>query len=401
MTLNILQAGQNYHIVGGSDRYMLELSRLLQAKGHTIVPFAADHKDNEPSEWSQYFAPRVNFEQPGFKDVVRFLYSNSAARSLEHLLSGVNIDIAHLHIYYGQLTSSILRPLKKYGVPIVQTLHEYKAVCPTYRMMVADKPCHACRGHNYWRALLHRCNRRSYARTGLSVLEAYLSRVMGAIRDIDHFIAVSQFQRNQLVEMGLPKDKVSVIHNFIDLAGFESSQDIGGYFLFFGRVEAVKGIYTLIEASSRLSEIPLLIVGNGAEIVSAREICDRSGYSNIKFCGFQSGDSLAQLIRGSICTITPSLWYETFGLTLLESFAYGRPVIASRIGGMTEVVSEGEDGFLVDSGNIDQLTERMQWMADNRGKAVEMGSAGKHKVAREFNSEDHYKKIAAVYENFC
>lgn len=154
MTLVIINAGQNYHIRGGSEQYQFALSQLLHHHGHQVIPFAAEHPQNQVTPWSKYFPRRVNFEQPTPKDLLEFVYSRSAALSMESLLCDRQIDLAHLHIYYGQLTTSILTPLKKAGIPIVQTLHEYKIVCPVYTLLSNGKICQACNGHAFWQATL-------------------------------------------------------------------------------------------------------------------------------------------------------------------------------------------------------------------------------------------------------
>ena len=221
MNLTIVNAGQNYHIRGGSERYQFALAQLLHHYGHQVIPFAAEHPKNEITPWSKYFPRRIDFEQPSPKDLLEFVYSRSAALSMESLLCDHQIDLAHLHIYYGQLTTSILSPLKKADVPIVQTLHEYKIVCPVYTLLSDNNICQACNGHAFWQATLKRCNRGSLSRSILSTVESSVSRMLGSVSKIDHFIAVSDFQREKLIELGLLADKVTTVHNFIDTSDYQ------------------------------------------------------------------------------------------------------------------------------------------------------------------------------------
>ena len=398
MSLTIVNAGQNYHIRGGSEQYQFALAQLLRHYGHQVIPFAAEHPKNQITPWSKYFPRRVNFEQPTPKDLLEFVYSRSAALSMENLLCDHRIDLAHLHIYYGQLTTSILSPLKKANVPIVQTLHEYKTVCPVYTLMSNGEICQACNGQTFWQATLKRCNRGSLPRSILSTVESYVSKMLGSINKIDHFIAVSYFQKEKLVELGLPNDKVTTVHNFINVSDYQPSSAPGKYFLYFGRLEQSKGIFTLIEAASLIKDTPLLIVGDGTASSELRNLIQERELNHISLLGFKHKQELQKLISHSICTITPSQWYETFGLTLIESFAYAKPVIASRIGGMTEIVTDGIDGYLVDPGNVKQLRERMLWMAEHPNQARKMGLAGRQKVEMHFNPESHYQKLMSVYQ---
>ncbi len=398
MSLTIVNAGQNYHIRGGSERYQFALAQLLHHYGHQVIPFAAEHPKNEITPWSKYFPIRIDFEQPTPKDLLEFVYSRSAALSMESLLCDHQIDLAHLHIYYGQLTASILSPLKKADVPIVQTLHEYKIVCPVYTLLSDGNICQACNGHAFWQATLKRCNRGSLSRSILSTVESYVSKMLGSVSKIDHFIAVSYFQREKLIELGLPSDKVTTVHNFIDASDYQPSTALGEYFLYFGRLEQSKGLLTLIEAASLIKDTPLLIVGDGTARPKLEKLIQERELNHISLLGFKHTPELQKLIRHSICTITPSQWYETFGLTLIESFAHGRPVIASRIGGMTEIVTDGIDGYLVHPGDVEQLRERMLWMAEHLTQAREMGLAGRRRVETHFSSENHYQKLISVYQ---
>jgi glycosyltransferase involved in cell wall biosynthesis len=395
--LCILNIGQNYRVVGGSDVYLLALERLLSRFGHEVIPFAARHPQNLSSRWSSFFPPAADFDHPGFRDLCRYVYSFPARQAMARLLASRKVDLAHLHIYYGKLTSSILAPLRSRGIPIVQTLHEYKTVCPTHQMLAHGEPCQACGGHAFWQAVRKRCNRGSLARSLLSAVESYISRGCGSISGIDHFIAVSDFVRSKVVELGLPAEKVTTVHHFIDLTGTQPNRLPGEYFLYFGRIERAKGIFNLIEAFRPLRGMRLLLVGSGSALPEVERIIEREGLDHILLLGFRRGAELEALIRDSICTITPSQCFETFGLTLIETFAHGRPVVASRIGGMTEVVADGVDGYLVPPGDAEALRERLLWLAAHRHEATEMGMAGRRKVEERFNPESHYRLIREVY----
>lgn len=396
MSLTVLNIGQNHWVRGGSDKYQFAMASLLERHGNRVIPFAARHPDNLPTPWDRYFPAAADFESPGFSDLARYVYSRPARASIKKLLSENRVDISHLHIYYGKLTASILGPLKKSGVPVVQTLHEYKIVCPVSLLNDGHRICQECAGTRYWRAVANRCNRGSVTRSALSALEAYVSRALGSVDKIDHFIAVSDFLRDKVVELGLPAGRVTTVHNFTDFSVTPAITE-GEYLLYFGRIERIKGIFTLLEAASRLRSVQLLIAGTGNALAEVRDWIESRGLDHIKLLGFQQTPELQELIRGSICTITPTEVYETFGLTLIESFALGRPVVASRIGGMTEVVEDGHDGFLVTPGSAEELREKLSWMAAHRDKAAEMGLRGRKRAESMFNADIHYSRLMDVY----
>ena len=398
--MKILNVSQNHYVRGGSDRYFFTLAELLQKHGHGVVPFTAANPNNEPSEWERYFPRGADFERPGAGDLLRFLYSNDAVKSIQRLLRNTDIDLAHFHIYYGKLTASILEVLKKNGIPLIQTLHEYKLTCPVYSHLSNDEICEACEGKHFWRALPKRCNRGSIARTALSVTESYVSRMLGAIKKFDHFISVSHFLRKKMISHGLPEDKISTVHNFVDVSDITPSFDVGNYILYFGRLHRSKGILTLIEAAAPLKQVPLYIVGDGEAMPEVQRIIEENGCEHIHLLGFKQGDELQELILNSICTVLPSEWYENCPMSVLESYAYGKPVIGADIGGIPELIVDGIDGFLVPSGGQEALRERLLWISEHRDEAVEMGRMGRQKMETDFNADIHYERIMNVYQQF-
>ncbi len=397
--MRILNAGHHYHVRGGSDRCMLRLGELLEAQGHTVVPFASQHPENRPSKWDEYFPPGVDTQDPSLGDAARFVYSPEARRQMERLLEdGGPFDLAHLHIYYGQLTASILKPLVEADVPIVQTLHEYKLTCPVHSHLSQGEICEACAGHAFWRALPRRCNEGSLARTALSVLEASVSRALGDAHHIDHFIAVSDFLREKMIEYDVAApDDITTVHNFVDPGRFEPSQQRGEHVLYFGRIAPEKGLRTLIDAAAPLTDLPVRIAGTGEQREALESEVARRGLDHFEFVGVRNGADLWDLVRGSICTLLPSEWYENCPMAVLESLACARPVIGADIGGIPELVDDSVDGRLFPSGDVESLREALVWMQTHRGDAVEMGRRGREKVEDRFSPEQHYRQVREVY----
>lgn len=396
--LTILNISQNHFVRGGSDRYFFTMAEILEKNGHKVIPFTAAHPKNEPSEWDQYFPRAADFEKPKPIDLFRFIYSRDAAKSIQHLLKNADIDIAHFHIYYGKLTASILGHLKDAGIPLIQTLHEYKITCPVYSHLSNDEICEDCEGKHYWRALPKKCNRRSLARTALSVVESYVSRFLGSVDKFDHFISVSHFLRKKMIQYGVPEEKISTVHNFTDVNNFTPNYDEGDYILYFGRVHRSKGILTLIEAVAPLKQVPLYIVGDGEAMAEVKQFIEKNGCDHIHLLGFKQGDELKGLIQKSICTVLPSEWYENCPMSVLESYAYGKPVIGANIGGIPELIVDGEDGFLVPSAGTEALREKLLWMGEHKVEAAEMGRIGRMKMETEFNADIHYQKIKNIYD---
>lgn len=394
----ILNVSHNYFVAGGSDRYFIDHCRLLQQHGHAVIPFCAEDSRNRSTEFDRYFPASPDFENPGIVDLYRHIYSGPARKAITTLLNREHVDLAHLHIYYGKLTASILQPLREQGIPVVQTLHEYKLICPVYTMVSQGHTCEVCSGRHFWQALPRRCNRGKLDRTLLSVIESYVSKNLGAVRSVDHFVAVSNFMREKMVQHGVAPEKITTVHNFVDADCFEPTYDEGRYVLYFGRLEELKGIYTLLSAMTVLPGVQCLIAGEGEERAAIEQYIKLNRLENVKVLGFVRGDALHDMIRGAVCTVLPSLWYEPFGLTVLESFALGRPAIGSRIGGVSELIDHGIDGFLFEPGNAEELTGFIEVLAADRNRTVEMGKAGRHKVLSQFSTESHYQGLLRVYD---
>jgi glycosyltransferase involved in cell wall biosynthesis len=399
-SLTVLNVGQNYHIKGGSDQYQFALSDLLEAHGHTVVPFASVNAKNLETVWSSYFPAGANFDNPNLADIFRYIYSKEAAQSMERLLNKAPISLAHLHVYYGKLTSSILKPLQKSEVPIIQTLHDLKLVCPVHSLSSHGNLCQECQGKSFWKATAKRCNRGSLTRSFLSTIESYISKFLGSVDKVDHFIAVSNFQYDKITELGVPSHKVTTVHNFIDTSEIQPSYQEGEYLLYFGRIERSKGLFTLVEAAAMLPQTPLFIVGDGSAYQELVSYVKERKLSHIHCLGFKRGKALNDLISHSICCIAPSIVYDNCPLSILEAYAFGKPVIGSKIGGIPELITDGEDGFVVPPGDISALRERLLWMQTNKDKATKMGAKGRLKVESNFNADLHYKKIMDVYRQF-
>lgn len=391
----MLQINNYGYVRGGSDRYFIDICDLLTRNGHQVSCLVSANGKNVVD--STYAVHGFNVEKPSMVDIPGFIHSRQAGMQLRRLIEQVRPDVVHLHIYYGQITASIFSVLKEYGIPVVQTLHEYKLLCPVATMVRDGRLCEACAGGKFWKSVWHRCNRGRMARSLVTAVESYASDMLGARNSVDHFIAVSDFVRGKMIAHGIPERRISTVHNFVRDEVFADNMNVGQYFLYFGRIEKIKGLETLIRAMAALPEVDLYIVGSGDAQKEMEQLAADLCVVNVRFLGFRTGQVLRELIAGAICVVVPSEWHETFGLVLLESYAQCRPVIASRMGGMTEVVSDGEDGLLFDAGNVQQLSAALLWMATHRRQAAAMGKAGQDKVRRIFSAEKHYQDVMQVY----
>lgn len=398
----ILQVNKFHWIKGGSETVYFGVSNLLESHGHKVIPFSMKDSRNLSTPYDKYFVENVSYSRGGVKEKIfaalKIVYSAEARKKMEALLLEVTPDIGHFHIFQHQISPSVFGPLRKRGVPIVLTLHDLKPICPNYKMLTHDGICERCKGRKFYNCFIHKCSKGSSVNSLVNTVEMYFHYAMQYYQNVDKYIAVSSFFRNKMIEYGFPSEQVVHIPNFVDISNFNFSDVDNGYGLYFGRLSEEKGLTTLLKALTIRPEIAFKIVGAGPLEQYLRRIVDREKLSNITFEGFKAGDELKKLIGHSSFTVIPSECYEAFGMTILESFSMGKPVIGARIGGIPELINEDIDGFTFEAGNVDELTEKLSLLWDDPEKRTRMGKNGREKVVKEYTPERHYKQLIAVYE---
>jgi len=392
--MKILNVGHNYHVSGGSDRVLIETGELLANNGHTVIPFCAQNKKNFNSAYSNFFPRSIDFDKISIRSLLSFFYNFEAKSSLNSLLESQSlaIDIAHLHIYYGKLTTSVLHSLKAHKVPIVQSLHEYKLACPIYTMELNGNVCDKCIKGNKVHCVLNKCKNSSYLQSTVMATESYISRILGDVRNVDLFLSVSEFHKTIMLKAGIPNEKLKVLHNFVDTDKYKAECTHQNHFLYFGRIEKLKGLDTLISAFEK-SKHKLKIIGGGAYL---SEVLKRiSTIKNIEYEGFKQGKELMNYISNATAVIVPSEWYENCPMNVLEAKALGRPVIGSDIGGIPELIRNNIDGYVFEPGNVDKLTECIDKVTN---KFTEMSILAREDAVSRFSKVAYLEKLLAFYD---
>lgn len=400
----ILQINKFHYICGGADRYYFNLSELLRKKGHRVVNFSMKDERNEPSEWSDYFVGNIDiskthFDLAGLRKAARIIYSLESKRKIEQLIKDIQPDIAHIHNIYHQISPSILPVLKKYNIPVVMNLHDYKLISPNYKFLCRGKICEHKR--KYYREIFHKSIKDSYIASSWCVLETVIHNVLNIYKNnIDLYLAPSEFIKNKFVEYGFEPDKIKVLPYALDTDKYGNLPNktvAQRYILYLGRLSEEKGIEVLIEAMKNIkNKVLLKIVGEGSLLDDLKRKKELEGLDNIEFVGFQSGDKLKQIISDSEFVVVPSVWYENSPLVIYEAMALGKTVIGSRIGGIPELIKEGVTGLLFEAGDSRELATKIDYLLDNDKVLTRMGEAAKVESLR-FGFDKHYEKIMEVY----
>jgi len=386
-------------------------SKLLESHGHKSFFFSMDHPENLLCETGDYFMPHVNLNTSGdgiivqVKTAGRIMYSLEAKKRLSKLLDRHNVDVAHLHNIHHQISPSILHELKKRNIPVVMTLHDYKMACASYSMLNKGKPCEACKGKKYLQIVKNKCVKDSFAKSLLGFFEMYFHHKFLDIYDkVDLLISPSQFLKDKLKEMGFDK-RVVHLPNFIDMEKFRGSQnnsDNETSIVYLGRLSSEKGLLTLLKAVKILNDkikIALNIIGEGPIRGELEKKAKAEGMDNVRFHGYMKGEKLYDELRKNQVVIIPSEWYENNPISVLEAFALGKPVIGSRIGGIPELVRDGETGYTFEPGNAGDLCDKvMMLLSDDTTRNI-MGQNARKFVVTKFNPEKHYQELMEIYQS--
>ncbi len=402
--MKVLAANKFYFVKGGAERYFFELARILESRGHSVAPFAMRHEMNDESAFDRHFVSNVGFDGSmgparRLRMACHVLYSREASAAIGRLADEFRPDVAHLHNIAHQLSPSILYALKRRGVPIVQTLHDHKLVCPNYQMFVHGRPCRRCRRWRYYNAVFHRCMHDSLLWSGLVCVEAYLHKLLGSYtRLVDLWVAPSESLRQRMIEHGVPKERIVHQPYAIAMERFEPRYESDGYAVSVGRLSTGKGLMTVLDALAAAPDVRFLIAGSGPLEEDLRRRADALGLANVEFTGYLKGEALERLMRGALFVVMSSECYENSPLTVYEAAAYGKAVIGSRMGGIPELVLDGKTGLIYEPGDHAGLSAVMRELWDHPERAIEMGRRARKRAESEYGPDAHYEKMMAIYE---
>lgn len=396
-----------FHFPGGGDStYAFNLAALLRGKGHKVAFFAMQDGRNISDENSDLFVSHIDFTElnrrksllSGLKIMRRVIYSTDARTKFGRLIKRFQPDIVHLQNIHAHITPSVIFEAKAQGLPVVWTLHDHKLVCPNshFRIDATNEICLACNSSSYFRAVFKKCKKGSMLASAMAALEAYAHRFMHVRDKIDAFLSPSAFLRDMLLERGFSPEAVLHLPLFIPDSMFSHERKSKGYLLFLGRVVPQKGILNLIDSCKLAPEISVIIAGSVGRPLD--EQLPALLPDNARYVGMKQADEVRHLLSESSAVLVPSLCFENQPFSILEAFAAGKPVIASDLGGMSELVRNSNGGLLVPPGDARALAESMKWIASHTSQANEMGQIARDYAMKTHSVQSHYNRLTKVYE---
>lgn len=360
---------------------------LLRQYGHRVVLHTRSSDEIE-----RYSAPRK------LGAALSTIWSSGTVRSLRGVIAAAEPRVAHFHNTFPLISPSAYRSCRESGVPVVQTLHNYRLLCPNAVFFRDGAVCEDCLGKTLpWPGVVHGCYRGSRAATAVISTMLTAHRLLGTWTDmVDIYVALTEFARRKFIQGGLPSEQIVVKPNVV-APDPGPGQHRGNYAIFIGRLALEKGIHTLLTSWRHLRQrVPLKIVGDGPDADRVAEAVGRM--AGVEWVGRKPLHEVYDLLGEATVLIFPTELYEGLPRTILEAYAKGTPVIAANIGGIPEVVEHGRTGLLFTPGDPQDLAAHVEWAWTHRGQMAEMGEEARRVYEANYTAESNYRQLMEVYD---
>ncbi len=382
--MRIVVCHNYYQQPGGEDQVFRDEMALLETHGHRVVPFVV-HNDTIRG-------------RSKLKVAIETIWNRRAAVDLAAVVQRERAEVVHFHNTFPLISPAAYHAVRSTGAAVVQTLHNFRLLCPGATFTRDGGICQRCVGKTVpWPAVLHGCYRGSRAGSAVVAGMLVIHRLLRTWnRTVDRYIALTEFSRQQFVEGGLPQERVVVKGNFVATPPAIGPGQ-GGYALFAGRLVPEKGLTTLFEAWTHLAgTIPLKIVGNGP--LGSYVAQNASQDPAIEWLGPRPHAEVQRILREAVLLVFPSTWFEGFPKILVEALAVGTPIVASRLGAMTELVEDGCTGKLFEPGCAEDLAEKVRQLVDDPPRLARMRKAARQSYEEKYTAEDNYRQLLTIYD---
>lgn len=410
--MNILMANANWYPSGGDWTYVSSVCDIYKKNGHNIIPFAMLNSRNIPTEYDKYFLTNINYNELNnnksihniFKAIYKSIYSKEAISKLNNLLDENQVDIAQLNNIHNIHTPSIIPVFKKRSIPVVWRILDYKILCPNRTFLSNQTICEKCFKTKYYNCFLNKCKKNSYSASFLTTLESYFNKLMPYYDLVDYFLFQSEFSRDLFVKYGFDVKKTSIIENPYDINDHilqeKKIKDVSNpYILYFGRISKEKGIFTLYDAVKKLPNIHLKIIGDGPDLAESINYIQNYSINNIEFVGPIWGKDLEPYIENCEFVVLPSEWYEPNPYVVLQTFSFGKTIVATAIGGLTNMIENDFNGILCNFKDANNLATAINDLFYNKNKLKFLGINARKTVELKYSPNSYYNKTIDIFTN--
>ena len=380
--------------------------KMFKNRGFDVEYYTTQGFTNDKTyKFSKYFPEHFNTISKYILNQWRYYYNWTSRKNIEKVLKEFKPDIVHVHsLRISSMTYSVLQPIIKNNIPIIMTLHDCFLICPTMRLIKGNGEfCDAkCKGINKLHCILNNCDNTIELNFRWAMM-SFVNKLTNYDKYINKFIAPSNALKNLMIKYNndINENNIVTINNFLLTDELKTKPNYAnkGYFLYIGRLSKEKSVITLLQAMSGLPrDIKLHIVGTGSEEENLKKYAEENELHNIEFLGFKTGADIQDEYQDCIATIVPSNGFEIFGMINIEAFANGKPVIASNIGGIPEIVEHNVNGLLFEPGNVEQLKECILKYWNNPNLVIEHGKNGYQKAITQYTEERYYNQLIKLYE---
>lgn len=377
--MKILVSHNAYQMRGGEDEVVDAEVSLLRSQGHEILVYRR-HNDELQRLGKAAAGLSTFWSRQSFSEILQ------ACRDFSP-------DVIHVHNTFPLISPSLYWAADTCAVPVVQTLHNFRLLCPQATFLRQGKICEDCLGRGLWRAVERKCYRDSYAQTAVLAGMLSLHRALGTFQNkVTRYIALNEFCRDKFVQGGLPADRIRIKPNF-SVSGQMAASPFRRGGLYVGRLSAEKGVDVLIEAASTLPQVEIEIIGSGP-----LEIAVKAAFGE-RCAGFQPLDRIFERMNSALFLVLPSVCYESSPRTITEAFSCALPVIASRLGALQEIVEDGVTGLLFTPGNSSDLAAKIAWACAHPEQMLEMGKAARREYEAKYTPEANYHTLLDIYHD--
>ena len=369
----------------GEDSVYRNEKKLLEDNGHEVITYEKFNDEIDNTSTLGKIAAGT-----------QFVWSQKAFNEITSIIKETNPNVAHFHNIFPQISTSAYAACKKLEVPVVQTLHNFRYICPAGLLQRDNKPCEKCIEGSLLNSLLHKCYRNSFMATLPMAAMISFNRITGSFKNnVDCYIALTEFAKTRLVAGGLPSEKISIKPNFV--SPYKSTQaSIGKYAIFVGRLTQEKGVATLIEACKQTKHIPVKVLGDGTLKKQLESICIRYDL-NVEFLGNQSNSNTMAMINNSKFLIIPSECYEGFPVVVAEAYACAKPLLGSKIGSLDEIIVENFTGRKFTYGSSVELADSMRKMWADTSILEKMSENAIKTFTDKYSPEVNLEILLSIY----
>ena len=378
--MRILIVHNDYGRFSGEEQAIEDIAKVLSANGHEI-------------DWLRHPGPNSNYStEQKIRGFFTGIYSFRYNERIKTVLSKKRYDIVQIQNLYPFISPSILPVCKERNIPVIMRCPNYRLFCPNGLHLSHGEICERCLYGREWHCILRNCEDNYFKSTGYAVRNT-AARISGMItKNVSHYIVLSEFQKQRFANGGIPPEKISVLPNAVLGSKKTDEHGCGRTLSFIGRSSPEKGIHHFLEAARRIPEKEFTVAGRIKDSKTLNGVP-----KNVNFVGFLSGQDLDEFYRNTYALIFPSICFEGYPNTLVRAMAYGKPVVASRIGAIPQIVGDGVHGYLFEPGNVGDLVKQIKKILEDPGRAQKMGEAGAKKIAAENAESVYYQKLIEIY----